>query len=301
MRNLTLTVPALILCASVQAQEPAKDASLSERLRTTAPEVQKLIDTFLYEEAFQKAETLVPTTIVPYKGDNPSDAYTSALQHYDYAQAFNIAFKAADRAGRWEKAEEYIKKAQEIAKANKVATEKALNPAIKLYTDVKAEAQKQITGKEAQIADLKKKWKDNTATNQELNDLDTFMIEERKIEGADKLLKTLQFAFERGTRYADSYDSFVEYMTGKLADHKKNIADYAPAKGDPVKWAEAIAGAPKYFDAFPDKADKLCMAFRLKFLAPESAKVQRVLDVMQGKEVAPEPKKPAAKGGKKKG
>lgn len=292
------------LCAgALQAQEPPKEApkeavkepTLAEKLKSTAPAVEKLLATFEFDQAFKLSETLPPTTITPYDGSSEPAAFRSSIAHYEYAQAFFVAFKAADAAGQWEKAEQYVKKAQEIAKANKTESEKALTAPLKLWNAVVSEAKQIVDPKAELIAELKKKWKDNTATNQELNDLDGYLIEERKVEKGGEQVRSLQYALDRGTKYADSYDSYVKYIGEKLKDFEDKIAEYAHAKGDKVKWAEAIASAPKYFDAF-SQDDKLRFLHRLKVMAPESAKVQRALDIAQGKPVAPEPKaKPAPK------
>lgn len=297
MTKHLLLVPCLLLAGNtISAQAPAQPQDLNKRLAVAGPEIERLIGELKFEDALIRAESLLPQTIDPYNGQSSASAFASAIAYYNYAQAHFLAFKAAESFGQWEKALTYVKKAQELARTNKLETEKALTEPMKSWTELRESGKKVLDANATRIAELKAK---QNPTNAELNELDDYLSAEKNFKMGEESSKALLFAWDRGTKYAKSYDAYVEYIQLKLDDQEKEITSYAPAKGDKAKWAEAIAQAPSYLNTFTENKEKVAFLHRLLVLAPESAKVKRALDVALGKQVAPEPKAKPAKTKKK--
>ena len=245
-----------------------------------------------FEEALIQAEALLPATIPPYDSRSLADAFASSIAHYNLAQAHYLAFKAAEACGQWEKALGYIKKAQDLARTNKIETEKALSEPMKAWVELRDSGKKVLEANAARIAELKAK---KNPTNADLNELDDYLSAEKNFQVGEESAKTLLVAWDRGTKYAKSYDAYVDYIQQKLDEQAKEIADYAPAKGDRAKWAEAIVQAPSYLKTFTENREKVAFIHRLLVLAPDSPKVKRALDAALGKPVTPEAKPKAGK------
>lgn len=288
MTKCRLHIPCLVLSAlTLSAQAPAPPLDLNKQLAVAGPEVERLIAELQFEEALVRAESLLPAAIEPYNGSSSTTAFSSAIAYYNYAQAHFLAFKAADASGQWEKALTLVKKAQELAQTNKVETEKALSAPMKAWAELRDSGKKVIDANAARIAELKAK---PNPTNADLNELDDYLSAEKNYKMGEESSKALLYAWDKGTKYAKSYDAYVEYIQLKLDDQDKEITSYAPAKRDKVKWAEAIAQAPSYLNTFTENREKVAFLYRLRVIAPESAKVKRVLDVALGRPVTPEPK-----------
>jgi len=283
-----LHIPCLILSGhALVAQDPASPQDLGKRLASAGPEIERLMVELNFQDALTKAEALIPTAIAPYDGTGSSAAFASAIAHYNYTQAYFLAFNAAEACGQWEKALVYVKKAQELARTNKIETEKALAGPMKAWEELRDSGKKVLDANAARISELKAK---QNPTNAELNELDDYLAAEKNHQMGEKSAKALLFAWDRGTKYAKSYDAYVDYIQLKIEDQEKEISSYAPAKGDKTKWAEAIAQAPSYLNSFPENKGKVAFVYRLLVLAPESQKVKRLLDLTLGKPILPEPK-----------
>jgi len=263
---------------------------LGKQLALAANEIESLMASFNFRQALEKAEALLPTSIDAYRSQTTAEAFSSAITHYNYAQAYFIAFKAADAAGEWEKALEYISKCRSLAHTNKKETEKALSGPMKAWEELRDGGKKIIDANAPRIAELKAK---QNPTNADLNELDDYLSAEKNYQIGEESAKTLLFAWDRGTKYAKSYDAYVDYIQQKIEDQEKEIAGYAPTKGDRARWAEAIAQAPSYLNTFTETKEKVAFIHRLMVLAPGSPKVKRALDIAHGKSVAPEPKSKA--------
>ena len=284
--SLFFSLPGIILSATPALQSQ----DLNKRLSIAGPEMERLIAVFQFEEALIKAESLLPQTIDPYNSQNVVGAFGSAITYYNYTQAYFLAFKAADACGQWEKALGYAQKAQELARTNKAETEKALAGPMKAWMGLRDSGKRVLDANTARIAELKAK---QHPTNAELNELDDYLSAEKNYQVGEESAKTLLFAWDRGTKYAKSYDAYVDYIQQKIEEQEKEIASYAPTKGDRAKWAEAISQAPSYLNTFTETKEKVAFIHRLMVLAPGSPKVKRALDIALGKSVAPEPKSKA--------
>jgi hypothetical protein len=284
-----LLLPAGLVVLGMFSGTPslAQSPDLTKRLAAEGPEIERLISEMKFQEALAKAEALLPATLEPYDGSSTAAAFKSAIGYYNYAQAHYLAFKAADAYGQWEKALAYVKKTQELARTNKTETEKALSEPMKAWESLRDSGKKVLEANAARIAELKAK---KEPTNADLNELDDYLSAEKNYQVGAESAKALLFAWDRGTKYVKSYDPYVEYAQQKLDEQEKEIAAYAPAKGDKTKWAEAIAQAPSYLNTYPEGRERVAFIHRLMVLAPESSKVKRALDIALGKSVSPEPK-----------
>lgn len=291
MLKSLLTTLCLTLSASPGNPSPQ---DFGKQLAVAGPEIEQMIVDLKFGEARDRAESLLPATVEPYNGESATSAFGSALAYYNYARAYFLAFKAADASGEWEKALTYVQKAQELARTNKSETEKALTGPMKAWEELRDNGKKVLDANANRISELKAK---TNPTNAELNELDDYISAEKNFKIGEESAKTLLFAWDRGTKYAKSYDAYVEYMQAKLDDQAKEISSYAPAKGDKARWAEAIAQAPSYLKTFTETREKVAFLYRLMILAPDSPKVKRALDMAQGK---PVPQDPKAKSTKKK-
>lgn len=274
------------------AQNTVQPQDLNKRLASAGPEIERLMVELKFEEALKRAESLLPKTIETYNGQSSAGAFGSAITYYNYAQAYYLAFKTADAFGEWERAQTYVKKAQELAQINKIETEKALSEPMKAWTELRDSGKKIMEANASRIAELKAK---QNPTNAELNELDDYLSAEKNFKVGEESSKALLFAWDRGTKYAKSYDAYVEYIQQKLDDQEKEVASYAPAKGNKAKWAEAIVHAPSYLNTFTEERERVAFLHRLLVLAPDNPKVKRTLDAALGRPIAVEPKSKSTK------
>jgi len=291
MRILAL-LPALLVPAALIAQAPA--LSLGDRVKAERPVVDKLMADLQFPDALKRAEALLPAVKPAFDKTNNQTLVQSSSDYMDLGQAYRMAVEAADAAGAWEKALEYAKTAKALSVESYTGVKEPFTQTVAYYAAAGARAKQVLEENDARIKELKGKSVLDPGERQEL-DL-AIGVEKELVEDA-KWVKFFQTYLDVTKRESESYDPLVKVMEDKLKGEADQVADYKAGKGDKLKWVEAVVSSPAYLEAQGDKAGKARFLYRLAVLDPESKKVKRQLDILNGKAPAT-PAKPIRKGKK---
>ncbi|HEY3401222.1 MAG TPA: hypothetical protein VGK03_11390 [Geothrix sp.] len=294
MRTLAL-LPALLVSAALVAQATAQ--SLGDRVKAERPAVEQLLAELKYPEALKRAEALLPPVKPAFvKTDNQTLVQSSAA-YMDLGQAYRLAVETADAAGAWEKALEYAKAAKALSVESYAGVKEPFTQTVTYYTQAGARAKQVLEENDARIKELKGK---SVLDPGERQELDLALGVEKEVTDCAKWVKFFQTYLDVTKRESEAYDPLVKVMEDKLKSEADQVADYKAGKGDKLKWVEAVVSSPAYLEAQGDKAGKARFLYRLAVLDPESKKVQKQLDILNGK-AAPAPVKPAKPTKAKKG
>lgn len=265
------------LCAlsSVGFSQDSEANALGKKVTAEGVIIEKLIGEYKFDEAKGVFKRLMPVEINPYRDASLNEAFFSSINHYNYARIYFLGYRLLNACGEWENALAHIQRAQEISKANKLKTEQALLGPVNAYTALRESGKKVIEENFNRIKELKEK---KNPTNAELNELDDYLSAEKNFSVGEEQAKTLLYAWDRGTKYANSYDSYAELIKQKIESQENEIASYEPAKYDKSKWAEAVAKSQTYLASFPSEQEKIFFLYRLLTLSPESKVIKKAIE-----------------------
>lgn len=280
-----LATPALV------AQNPAAEQSLAQRLRTERPDIERLLVESQPREALKRSEGLLPAAPPTFDNTDARTQVQSHLHHLALSQAYYLAFKAADASGYWEKALDYIRRAQETADANLAAVKDAFPKVSENFKASGLRSQAVLTEHAAMIKELRAKPNLDPGEKQTL---DGVLLEEKNIVEADKWSKAFLGYVQSAKEDAARYAPYVAAELARISGQEAQIAEYKAGKGEKTKWVEAIIANPSTYSSISEKRDLLSFLYRLNVLDPENKKVLRQIDVVLGK-AAPEPARKPAK------
>lgn len=286
MIKTALLVPVLLAPATLMAQAPAP--SLGDQVRAARPEIQKLMADLKFQEAFQKAQALLPATRPAFDKTNNQTMIASCIQTVDLGQAYRLAVETADAAGQWEKALEYAKEAKAIGGEAYPIVKEPFEKMVAYYNAGEAKANEVLKENADRIKELKAMTAPNPGEKQEL---DLALGVEKEAADDAKWSKFFQTYLGAMKEETTAYDSLIAVMEKKLQGEADQIANYAAGKGDKTKWVEAVISSPAYLEAQGDKDGKMRWLNRLAVIDPDNKKVQREIDILNGKPVPPEPKR----------
>jgi hypothetical protein len=282
--------PALVAQAptpSPVAQAPTP--SLGERLKVERPAVDKLLAELHFTEALQRSEALLPATKPAFDKTDNQTLMNSRNLYFDLCRAYRMAVETADAAGQWEKALDYAKQAKTLGAENYESIKEPFTKMVEHFKSVAAKDREALAYDDAQIKELKAK-KDRHAGEEQF--LQIVANVEKSIVDAEKWSKFFQTYLDATKPEATAYDPLVAAMEDKLKREVEQIENYKAGKGDKTKWVDAVISTPAYMEAQGDKAGKMRWLSRLIVIDPDNKKVQKQLDILNGKMVAPEHKKP---------
>jgi hypothetical protein len=285
-------LPCVVVAATLVAQAPAQ--SLGDRVKAERPAIEQLMAELKYPEAQKRAEALLPGTRPVFNKTDNNTLVVSCGTFLDLAQAYRLAAEAADSAGLWEKALEYAKSAKSLAVESYAAIKEPFGQTVAYYSQMEARAKQVLDENAARIKELKEKTNLDAGERQEL-DL-AIGVEKEVVESA-KWVKFFQTYLDVAKRESQAYDPLEKLMEDKLKGEAAQVEEYKAGKGERTKWVEAVISSPAYLEAQGDKAGKARWLHRLATIDPDNKKVQRQLDILNGKAVAPAPK-PVKKGKK---
>lgn len=305
--RLNAHLAATLLTPALLAQAPAQEVSLTQRLRTERPLIERHLADLQAREALKQAEALLPAAKPVFDKKDLQTQVASFSKFMDLSQAYYLAFKAADAAGHWEKALEYIKQAQALSAENYAGVKEPFAQASEAYKNLAQRTRDAIVHTRTMLKDNKdyiqalrdKKDKDDGDKQQlELvaKEEQNLPESEKKVVEAEKWSKQFTAFLATAKEESERYQPFVESEEKRIKDQEAQIADYKAGKGSKDKWVEAIAANPHTMDALTEKRDRIAFLYRLNVLDPDNKKVQKQIDVMLGKAVAA----PEKKNGKKK-
>jgi hypothetical protein len=276
---------------AAQAAAPAQDVPLAQRLRTERPEIDRLLEAYQPKEALVKAEALLPAQTPAWDKTDGNTQYKSYLLLQDQAQAYFLAYRAAVASGEWEKAQDYVKKAQGCMVTNKTEAEALFPKIVDAYMGRVNQNRNALKADESYIKDLKAKPNPDAGDKQQL---DLVAGLEKTIVEDEKWANFFRGFIEAAKKDAVRYDPWVKVMEDRLKIEADQIAEYKAGKGDKAKWVEAIVSNPSYLKNFAEQRDRVDFLFRLSVLDPTNKKVDHEIDVQLGK-VPATPTKPAKK------
>lgn len=279
---------ALLLPAALVAQAPAAAPSLGDRVKAERPVVEQLMKDLNAPEAQARAEALLPATRPTFDKSSNQTLVQSVAVNLDLAEAYRLAAEAADAAGAWEKALEYGKAAQSLAMESYEGVKEPFAKTVTYYKQLGARAKQVLEENDARIKELKAKKDLDPGERQEL---DLALGVEKEVVDDAKWVDFFQTYIDVTKRESEAYDPLVKVMEEKLKGEATQIEAYEAGKGEKTKWVEAVISTPAYLERFADKIGKAQWLNRLAVLDPENKKVQRQLDIVHGKEVAPAPRR----------
>ncbi len=280
--------------AAAPAAAPALAPSLGDRVKSERTTVEQLMKELKYPEAMKRAEALLPPTRPTFDKATNQTLVQSCAAYLDLAEALRLAAEAADSAGAWEKALDHAKTAQGLALETYASVKEPFAQTVAYYTQSGVRAKQVLDENAFRIKELKAMTNLDPGERQEL---DLALGVEKEVVDSAKWLTFFQTYLDVTKRESEAYDPLVKVMEGKLKGEAEQIADYKAGKGDKAKWVEAVISSPAYLEAQGDKPGKARFLFRLATLDPDNRKVQRQLDILNGKVAAPPP--PTVKKGKK--
>ena len=293
MRTASL-LSLLLAPVALVAQAPAPALSLGERVKAERPAIDKLMAEFSFAEARKRAEALLPAARPVFDKKDNSTMVASCGVFLETAEAYRLAVETCDSAGAWEKALEYAKVAQGLAKECYGNIKEPFTQTVGGYNQLEARAKQVLAENADRIKELKAK---TTLDAGERQELDLANSVEKEVPENAKWAKFFQTYLDVAKRDSASYDPLVKVMEDKLKSETDQVAAYVAGKGEVTKWVEAVVSTPAYLEAQGDKAGQARWLFRLATLDPDSKKVQHQLDILFGRASAPAAK-PAKKGKK---
>ena len=287
MRTSALLTSLLVPVALV-AQAPAP--SLGERVKTERVTIEQLMADLKFEEARQRAEALLPAARPAFDKTSNQTLVQSSATFLDLAAAYRLATEATDAAGGWEKALEYAKAAQSLAQECYASVKEPFGQTVAYYNQSGVRAKQVLEENDARIKELKSKTVLDPGEKQEL---ELALGVEKEVGESAKWAKFFQTYLDVTKRENEAYDPLVKVMEDKLKSEATQVEEYKPGKGDRLKWVDAVISTPAYLEAQGDKAGKARWLHRLLLLDPANKKIQKQLDLLNGKGPAPVPAKPA--------
>lgn len=292
MRTRTM-LSFLMTSAALVAQAP--QPSLGDKVKAERPVIDKLISEFNYPDAWKRAEALVPASMPPFDKKDNQTLVRSCGDYLDAAQAHHLALEAADTAGAWEKSLEHAKAAKALAVEAYTNIKEPFERTVAYYQQAGARAKQVLLENDARIKELRAK---STHDQGEQQELDIVAGVEKELVEDAKWATFFQTYLEVTKRESESYDGLIKLLEEKLQGEAKQVEEYTAAKGDKLKWVEAVISSPAYLEAQGSKAGQARWLYRLLILDPGNLKVQRQIDILHGRTPAPLPK-PKPRHGKK--
>lgn len=283
--TLLLTLPALLM-----AQDKAPE-TIAQRFKAESPSLDKLLNERDGAAALAKTQALIPAALPAFDKTSAATGLASSSELSALMAVHSYAGKAALLSGDWEKALDYFKKAEEIAKTNAAETALALAPTIETWKTAIANGKKEMETGAARKAELKAKAKRDEREEQELKN---FEIHENNIRQGPLQVARIQGSLDGLKSDSEGFAKAIEGVQKSLAEEKENLTKF---KGDKAKYVSAVYN-PKNMALRQTKDDKLNFLVRLVFLDPKNTKVKAEIDRLMGKAPAV-PAKTAAKGKKK--
>ena len=276
----------LFLPAALVAQAPAP--SLGDRVKSERLAIEQLWAELKYPEALARAEVLLPASRPAFDKTNNQTLVQSCTANLDLATAYRLAAEAADTAGLWEKALDYVKMARTLAMESYAGVKEPFEQSVAYYNQAGARAKQVLVENDARIKDLKGK---GTLDPGERQELDLVLGVEKEVVDSAKWAKFFQTYLDVSKRESAAYDPMVKVMEDKLKGEADQVADYKAGKGERLKWVDAVISSPAYLEAQGDRAGRARWLYRLATLAPDNKKVQQQLDILNGKVPAKKGKK----------
>ena len=241
-----------------------------------------------FPEALTRAEVLLPATRPTFDKTSNQTLAQSCTANLDLAAAYRLAAEAADSAGAWEKALDDAKAAKSLAVESYAGVKEPFGQMVAYYTQAGIRAKQVLVENADRIKELKAKTNLDPGERQEL---DLALGVEKEVVDDAKWVTFFQTYLDVTKRDSEAFDPLVKLMEDKLKGEADQIADYKAGKGEKTKWVEAVISSPAYLEAQGDEAGKARWLYRLATLAPENKKVQRQLDILNGKAPAKKGKK----------
>ena len=291
MRMSALLALTLLLAPGLlAAQAPPATASFSQRFKAGKAEVDRLMGAFEFREAFALAQTLLPEGKPVFDKTSVNGVHTGVWNTIEAGKAYLLVYQTAERAGQWEKGLEAMTKALAIVKEGQATAMAPLTEQVEYYTKKAAAAKALLDSNAEAVKALEAKAK---VEDYEQGSLDLVKGWEKEVADGQKWAKFFKYDMDMIARDVDFYTNCGTALDNQIKDQRKSIDTYESHPGDTNKWVEAIVASKTYLDSIADKGDRIALICRLAVLAPDSKKVEHVMDIQMGR--APADKKAPGK------
>jgi len=299
MRNGILAIlPVASVVLMAQAPTPAPEAPTQpfaqQRFTAEQADLDRLITELKPREALARVEAMLPGTPEPFDKRDLKGAMESYQRNASLIRAYSFAGKAAFAGGYWEKSLEYDTKARDVAKQNYEDSKVAFGAAAANLRAAIAQNKQVIDETAGDIAAIKAKPNPDPGEKQQLD-----LVEQTKaaIVSNEKWAKICDDNVEACKKIMDYYTPRPDETADWIKKETEQLADYKPFPNNKTKYVEGIISSAKFMSQFQDKQSKIQYLYRLNVLDPNNSKVEREINILQGKAVGPEPKHPAKKKG----
>ena len=287
---LTLLLAPGLLDAQAPAAAPAGAPSFSQRFKAGKPEVDRLTGAFEFREAFTLAQTLLPEAKPAFDKGSVNGVHTSVWNTLEAGKAYLLVYQSAERAGQWEKGLDAMTKGLALVKEVQTTAQAPLTEQVEYYTKKAASAKALLDSNAEAVAALKAKSK---VEDYERANLDLVKGWDKEVLDGEKWAKFFKYDMDMIARDVEFYTSCATALDNQIKEQRKSIDTYESHPGDTNKWVDAILSSKTYLDSIADKGDRIALICRLAVLAPDSKKVEHVMDIQMGRATAD--KKPAGK------
>jgi len=300
MRIPSLLTMALLPAALI-AQAPAP-LTFSQRYKAESPAIEQLIKDFQPEEAYKKAQGLLPTAKPVFDKTDANKARLCSYQFSDLVRTYHLAAKAAIAAGYWEKGREYLIAGQEVAKENHEQTQAMLTPVMEQWAGPVEAAKKAMAEGEARFKELSAK---QPLTPDEEQELKNFQVHQMNITNGNKITKIFSEDIKVTKNELDFFGPLITSASKNLqteADEMDKELASPKFKGKKDAYLAALLNAGN-LKAQPNKLAQMGLLYRLRVRAEGTPLVPKVDAVIEKVRLDEDPfpaPKPAAKAPKKK-
>ncbi len=286
---------ALVALPAVLSAQDTAAMSLTQRLKATEGEVNKLMAALDAKAAMAKCEAALPAAKPAFNKSNPKAGLDSSQEYSSLMALYGLAAKSAISAGDWEKGKSYLEKAQDIAKENAVETAGVVTPVMDTWKKAMEASRKALEEGAPRRQELEAKEKDKR-TADEQRELDNFRIHDNNLKNGPNVIASLQSSLDGLKNDAAGFEAPISSLDKKIKEEAEMMVKF---KGDKAAYVKAVLANKSNLSGIEKPADKASWLNRLLFLAPGSAQAQKQLDIVLGKAPAEPEKKKSAKGKKK--
>lgn len=296
MRILTGLATTLLCTPAILAQAPAP--TLGQRLYAVQQEIRPLNETFQYKEALAKLEALIPATKPTFDKGSVNSLHASTILYNDLSQVYFSAYLAADNAGQWEKALDYITKAIETIKDNVAQGKDGLTEQRDYWAKKATDYQKLLDKNKDAVAALNAKTKLEDYEEGSMTMVKDW--QKQKAEG-EKWAKFFQNDMDLAGRNLAEWTKWQGIQDQKIKDQISDIEGYNAKFKHPAgarsQWVQgALTNA--YLKNYGDKGDKIALVNRLGVLDPENDDIAAAIEAIRKGQPIPE-RRGGARGKKK--
>ena len=295
MRLATATLRAALMAlpAILSAQDAAASMTLTQRLRASEGEIQKLTEAMDSKAALAKLEALIPATKPVFAKGSPKVGLDSSQEYSTLMAIYGQAAKAAISSGDWEKGKTDLEKAQDVARENSAETTGVITPLIEMWKKAMEGSKKALE----EGAERRKALDANDKrTEEEQRELNNFKIHDNNLVNGPKAIAALQSTLDGLKSDAAGFEVAISSIDKKIKEEAELMVKF---KGDKAAYVKAVLANKANLAGIEKPVDKVAWLNRMLHLSPSNAVAAKQRDILLGKAPAEPEKKKTSKSKKK--